>query len=68
MLLREGIGWGLMPLPLVAEDLRSGRLVRLDMPDAPGGDYGLYAIYRADTPPGPAAAFLIARLAAQMID
>jgi DNA-binding transcriptional LysR family regulator len=68
MLLREGIGWGLMPLPLVAEDLQSGRLVRLDMADAPGGDYGLHAIYRTDTPPGPAGAFLIARLAGQMIE
>jgi DNA-binding transcriptional LysR family regulator len=68
MLLREGIGWGLMPLPLVAEDLQSGRLVRLDMADAPGGDYGLHAIYRTDTPPGPAGAFLIARLAGQTIE
>jgi hypothetical protein len=38
------------------------------MPDAPGGDYGLQAIYRTDTPPGPATAFLITRLAAQVIE
>jgi len=63
MLLREGIGWGLMPLPMIREDLQSGRLVKLDMPDAPGGDYGLQVIYRTDTPPGPAATFLIRRLA-----
>lgn len=68
MLLREGIGWGLMPLPMVREDLQSGRLVRLDMPDAPGGDYGLQAIYRTDTPPGPARAFLINRFAGQAIE
>ncbi|HZI04529.1 MAG TPA: LysR family transcriptional regulator, partial [Archangium sp.] len=33
MLLREGIGWGNMPEPMVREDLESGRLVHLDMPD-----------------------------------
>jgi DNA-binding transcriptional LysR family regulator len=65
MLLREGIGWGLMPLPMVADDLRSERLVRLDMPDSRGGDYRFQAIYRADTPPGPAGAFLIERFCAQ---
>jgi DNA-binding transcriptional LysR family regulator len=68
MLLREGIGWGLMPLPMVREDLETGRLVRLDMADAPGGEYGLHATYRTDTPPGPAAAFLISRLVEQMIE
>lgn len=67
-LLREGIGWGYMPLPMVQEDLQSGRLVRLDLTDAPGGDYRLHATYRTDTPPGPAAAFLIARFAGQLIE
>jgi DNA-binding transcriptional LysR family regulator len=65
ILLREGIGWGLMPMPMVREDLESGRLVLLDMPDAKGGDYGLQAIYRTDTPPGPAGSFLISRLQSQ---
>ncbi|NWA03041.1 LysR family transcriptional regulator [Pseudomonas gingeri] len=66
MLLREGVGWGNMPAPMVAEDLASGRLVRLDLPDMRGGPYGLDAIYRTDTPPGPAASWLIARLVAQV--
>ena len=66
MLLREGIGWGYMPMPMVREDLESGRLVQLDMPDAQGGDYPLDAIYRTDTPPGPAGAFLIARFEGQL--
>jgi DNA-binding transcriptional LysR family regulator len=65
MLLLEGIGWGNMPLPMVREDLASGRLVRLDMPDCKGGPYRFHAIYRADTPPGPAASYLIARFARQ---
>ncbi|MDB5445008.1 MAG: LysR family transcriptional regulator, partial [Phenylobacterium sp.] len=59
MLLQKGVGWGFMPVPMVQEDLQAGRLVRLDMPDAPGGDYPLQAIYRSDSPPGPAGRFLI---------
>lgn len=65
MLLKEGIGWGNMPEPMVREDLEAGRLVRLDLPDCRGGDYRLDAIYRTDTPPGPAASWLISRFASQ---
>ncbi len=65
MLLRESIGWGNMPVPMVQEDLDSGRLVLLDLPDHQGIPYPFHAIYRTDTPPGPAAAWLIARFAAQ---
>lgn len=66
MLLREGIGWGNMPIDMIREDLASGRLVHLDMPDCPGGDYAFDIIYRADTPPGPAASWLIDRFKAQV--
>jgi DNA-binding transcriptional LysR family regulator len=59
MLLREGIGWGTMPEPMVRDDLASGRLVLLDLPDFKGGHYRFFAIHRTDTPPGPAATFLI---------
>lgn len=65
MLLREGIGWGNMPIPMIQEDLENGRLVRLNMPDAKGGAYSLEAIYRTDTPPGPAGRWLIERFRAQ---
>ncbi|QRN97671.1 LysR family transcriptional regulator [Archangium violaceum] len=65
MLLREGIGWGNMPIPMVREDLESGRLVHLDMPDFRGGSYGFHAIYRTDSPPGPAASWLISRFQGQ---
>jgi DNA-binding transcriptional LysR family regulator len=61
MLLKAGIGWGNMPMPMVQEDLDRGRLVQLDLPDARGGSYRLDAIYRTDTPPGPAAMWLIER-------
>lgn len=67
-LLREGIGWGNMPAPMVEEDLASGRLVLLDLPGNQKLSYGFDAIYRTDTAPGPAASWLIARLVAQAQD
>ncbi|MEN3748288.1 LysR family transcriptional regulator [Sphingomonas sp. HF-S3] len=57
-LLREGIGWGNMPLPMIEADLVAGTLVRLAMPDHVGGTYRFAAIWRRDTPPGPAASWL----------
>lgn len=57
-----------MPAPMIADDLAAGRLVHLDMPEANGGDYMHEAIYRTDTPPGPAASWLIGRFLAQSPD
>jgi len=62
-LLREGIGWGNMPLHMVRDDLDSGALKRLVMPDHPGGDYQLFGIWRRDEPPGPAASWLLHQFA-----
>ncbi|WP_234837490.1 hypothetical protein [Sinorhizobium meliloti] len=45
-----------MPLPL---NLASGALLRLSMPDHKGGIYRFGGIWRRDTPPGPAAAWLL---------
>ena len=64
-LLREGLGWGNMPLPLVEPDLAAGTLVRLDMPDHSGIPYPFWGIWRSDVPPGPAATWLLRRLAAR---
>lgn len=58
-LLREGIGWGNMPLPMIEPDLVAGTLVRLEMPDHPGGNYRFAGIWRRDVPPGPAGLWLI---------
>ncbi|MGV3482205.1 MAG: LysR family transcriptional regulator [Sphingobium sp.] len=58
-LLREGIGWGNMPLPMIEPDLVAGTLVRLHMPDHPGGTYRFAGVWRRDTPPGPAASWLL---------
>ncbi|MFN3726199.1 MAG: LysR family transcriptional regulator [Allosphingosinicella sp.] len=63
-LLREGIGWGNMPLPMVEDDLAAGRLVKLAMPDETGVSYRMSGIYRRDAPPGPAAAWLLERFVA----
>ena len=65
MLLCAGIGWGMMPFERVKDDLAAGVLVELDAPDLAPFDYSLDAIYRADTPPGPAASWLIERFRGQ---
>jgi len=64
-LLREGIGWGSMPLPMVEPDLVNGTLVRLALPDNRGLEYMFDAIYRTDAPPGPAGSWLLQRIAGQ---
>jgi DNA-binding transcriptional LysR family regulator len=63
-LLREGIGWGNMPLPMIEPDLVAGTLVRLSMPDHPGGIYRFAGIWRRDAPPGPAASWLLEQFVA----
>ncbi len=65
MLLREGVGWGNMPEPMIREDLAAGRLVRLDLPDMRAISYPLQAIHRSGAPPGPAGSWLIRRFQAQ---
>jgi DNA-binding transcriptional LysR family regulator len=61
-LLLAGLGWGGMPEPIVRADIKSGRLVRLNLPDWRGGEYTMQAIHKTDTPPGPAGRWLIDRL------
>ena len=58
-LLREGLGWGNMPRGMVASDLASGALVELNLPEQPGADYRLSALWRRDTRLGPAASWLV---------
>jgi DNA-binding transcriptional LysR family regulator len=62
-LLLAGLGWGNMPEPMVEEDIKRGRLVTLNI-ETPGGLlYPFHSVHRGDTPPGPAASWLMARLA-----
>jgi DNA-binding transcriptional LysR family regulator len=62
-LLLAGIGWCGMPEPIVRADIEAGRLVRLNLREWRGGEYVMHAIYKVDTPPGPAGRWLIERLA-----
>jgi DNA-binding transcriptional LysR family regulator len=64
-LLLAGSGWGFMPEPIVRADIASGRLVRLALPETRGGFYPLQAIWRTESPPGPAAAWMIQHFVGQ---
>jgi len=59
MLLRQGLGWGNMPRHLVADDLASGTLVQLAVPEGPRFDFQLSALWRRDRLPGPAACWML---------
>ncbi|MGY8676637.1 LysR family transcriptional regulator [Bradyrhizobium sp. UFLA05-153] len=65
-LLLAAVGWGLMPEFMVHGDLEAGRLVELDIPGSRDARYPLQAIWRMQTPPGPATQWLIDRLAGQV--
>lgn len=57
-LILGGLGWGRLPLWLVARDLAEGRLVRLNATAfGPGGEaiVTAYLVHRTDAPLGPAA-------------
>src|SRR5437899_2581412 len=62
--LRAGFGWGHMPIAMVQPDLQAGQLVRIQLevhqPATPG--IAMFAVYRKDTPPGPAGRWFINRL------
>src|SRR5579863_797816 len=62
--LRAGLGFGGMPLHLVEADLASGALVQIATEGAPptGHTIAMSAIYRTDSPPGPAGRWFIDRL------
>ncbi len=64
--LRAGLGWGGMPMAMVARDIAEGRLVEIEMEDAPRPrtTLAMSAAYRADAPPGPAGRWFIEQLRA----
>ncbi|KJF71710.1 hypothetical protein RP75_19510 [Agrobacterium arsenijevicii] len=63
-LLREGLGWGSMPEPLVAADIAAGRLVLLQVERWDGSDhlprFDIVAAHYRQRPPGPAGTELLA--------
>jgi DNA-binding transcriptional LysR family regulator len=62
--LRAGLGFGLMPLHLIEKDLASGALIQITGESAPseGHVIAMSAVYRTDSPPGPAGRWFIDRL------
>ena len=61
--LKAGLGWGGMPEHVVRDDIARGDLVVLRLRDWPDGvTMPMYAVHRADRPPGPAGRWLIERL------
>jgi DNA-binding transcriptional LysR family regulator len=64
--LLNGLGWGGMPIHTIQSDLDNGRLVRLMIEDEPpeGASMTMSAVYRIDSPPGPAGRWLIEHMMA----
>jgi DNA-binding transcriptional LysR family regulator len=60
-LILSGLGWGGLPTWMILDDVAAGRLVVLDLEPYPERPYQLHAFYRADSPPGPAASWVIER-------
>src|ERR1700674_5430927 len=62
--LRAGFGFGALPLHVIEADLASGTLVEITTEDAPQGGrrIEMWAVYRTDSPPGPAGRWFIDRL------
>ncbi|MFP3688084.1 MULTISPECIES: LysR family transcriptional regulator [Burkholderia] len=59
--LRAGLGWGHMPLWLISEDLKEGRLVRIELEGPTAGLMPFQATYLTDRLPGPAGRWLLER-------
>src|SRR6266704_761641 len=62
--LRAGLGWGGMPVGVIKADLAKGSLVKIRLEDIAEGMLvmAMSAVFRTDTPPGPAGRCLIERL------
>jgi DNA-binding transcriptional LysR family regulator len=62
--LRAGLGWGGMPMGVIATDLENGSLVKIQLEDVTDANLvmAMSAVYRTDKPPGPAGRWLIERL------
>jgi len=62
--LRAGLGYGTLPMHVIDADLASGALVQIMLDDAPpeGFVIAMSAIYRTESPPGPAGRWFMERL------
>jgi DNA-binding transcriptional LysR family regulator len=59
--LRAGLGWGHMPLWLIKDDLKDGRLVRIELEGPSAGLMPFQATYLSDRLPGIAGRWLLER-------
>jgi DNA-binding transcriptional LysR family regulator len=68
--LKDGVGWGGMPLHMVEKDVAEGRLAILDVDDMPRSGFmlGISACHPASEPPGPAGRWFIDHLKASWRD
>lgn len=68
--LKDCVGWGSMPLHMVAQDIAAGTLVVLDVDGMPRTGYPLAmsAFHTASTPPGPAGRWFIDHLKAWAVN
>jgi DNA-binding transcriptional LysR family regulator len=59
--LRAGFGFGVLPMHVIEADLASGALVEITTEDTPRGGrlIEMWAVYRTDSPPGPAGRWFI---------
>ncbi|MDZ5636507.1 LysR family transcriptional regulator [Janthinobacterium sp. GMG1] len=59
--LKDGVGWGSMPLHLVERDIHAGALALLDTEDMASSGFmlAIHAVHRAGAPPGPAGRWFI---------
>ena len=62
--LLAGLGWGGMPVGVIETDLANRSLVKIDLEDVPEANLvmPMSAVFRTDSPPGPAGRWLIERL------
>ena len=61
--LRAGLGWGHMPLHMVSADLDTKALMKIRVEDVPrSASMPMKAVFRKDSPPGPAGRAFIAQL------
>src|ERR1700722_10544455 len=62
--LRAGLGFGGLPVHMLEEELASGALVPITLEDSrlTGNPVTMSAIYRTDSPPGPAGRWFVERL------
>lgn len=58
-LIKGGLGWGGVPVSLVGEDIMNGKLVALKLESYEQGEYPIYSMRRASSPPGPAGQWLV---------